>query len=64
MDQSRRDFLRNATVAGVGIAFADEAWAKPVRSANEKVAFACIGVGGKGESDSNDAGKFGDDRAC
>lgn len=60
MDQSRRDFLRNATVAGVGIAFADEAWAKPVRSANEKVAFACIGVGGKGSSDTADAAKFGD----
>ncbi len=60
MEQSRRDFLRGATVAGVGLAFADEAWAKPVRSANEKVAFACIGVGGKGESDSNDAKRFGD----
>ena len=28
-------------------------------SPNEKVRFACIGVGGKGESDTNDAGKHG-----
>lgn len=60
MGQSRRDFLRTATVAGVGLAFADEAWARPVRSANEKVAFACIGVGGKGGSDTADAARLGD----
>ena len=29
-------------------------------SANEKVRFACIGVGGKGESDTNDAGAHGE----
>ena len=30
------------------------------KSANEKVQFACIGIGGKGSSDSANAGKSGD----
>ena len=58
----RRDFLRQAALAGVagsalgasGPAFGFQD--KP----NEKVRFACIGVGGKGESDTNDAGKHGE----
>src|SRR5205807_2868767 len=29
-------------------------------SANERIRFACIGIAGKGDSDSNDAGKHGD----
>ncbi len=42
--------------AGEGPAFASA----PSRSANEKVRFACIGVGGKGDSDTNDAGDHGE----
>jgi len=58
---SRRDFLTvSATVAaGYWIAprsaTADD---KPV-SANEEIRFACIGIGGKGQSDSADAGRSG-----
>jgi predicted dehydrogenase len=33
---------------------------QPVRAANEKIAFACIGIDGKGASDSNAAGGSGD----
>jgi predicted dehydrogenase len=59
---TRRDFLHQTALAGVagtvlqagGSAFARQ------DSPNEKVRFACIGVGGKGDSDSNDAGKFGE----
>ena len=59
---TRRDFLRQTALAGVagsilpggGSAFATQG------SPNERVRFACIGVGGKGESDTNDAGKFGE----
>ena len=59
---TRRDVLRQAAVAGAagsilrgeGAAFGRQ------DSPNEKVRFACIGVGGKGNSDTNDAGKFGE----
>jgi predicted dehydrogenase len=58
---SRRDFLKSTTLAGVGfwisgLAPADEKG----QSANGKIRFACIGVGGKGESDTQDAGKNGE----
>jgi predicted dehydrogenase len=61
----RRDFLSQAALAGVAgplfqggpIAFAG---APRSTSANEKVRFACIGVGGKGDSDTNDAGSHGE----
>ena len=60
----RREFLTQTALAGVagsalgggGPAFASA----PSRSANEKVRFACIGVGGKGDSDTNDAGDHGE----
>ncbi len=59
---SRRDFLRQAAVAGVaGSILRGERSAFALQgSPNERVRFACIGVGGKGESDTNDAGKFGE----
>jgi predicted dehydrogenase len=52
--------LRNAALTGTAIWVADRAFAEDAKSPNERVAFACIGVGGKGESDSNDAGRLGD----
>ncbi|HLJ54773.1 MAG TPA: Gfo/Idh/MocA family oxidoreductase [Chthonomonadaceae bacterium] len=60
MQNSRRDFLRTAAVTGFGVWIGTEARAqeKP-KSPNEQVSFACIGVGGKGDSDSNDAAHFG-----
>jgi predicted dehydrogenase len=58
---NRRYFLGQAAMAGVagsvlggrGSAFGRQ------DPPSEKVRFACIGVGGKGESDTNDAGKHG-----
>ena len=60
----RREFLTQTALAGVaGSVFGGGAPAfasAPSRSANEKVRFACIGVGGKGDSDTNDAGGHGE----
>jgi predicted dehydrogenase len=60
----RRDFLTRSAVAGVSGSFlrgAAPAIARAVdESPNAKVRFACIGVGGKGDSDTNDAGKHGE----
>src|SRR5947207_2710928 len=57
---SRRDFLRNTALTGIGVWLGAEARAQnQPKSANEKINFACIGVGGKGDSDSNDAAQFG-----
>jgi predicted dehydrogenase len=69
----RRDFLRRSAAAGAAGSFLagealaladdkkdkDQSGDKPA-SPNERVQFACIGVGGKGDSDSNDAGAHGD----
>ena len=57
---NRREFLKTTAAAGVGVWVAGTASAedKP-KAANDQVNFACIGVGGKGASDSADAGKFG-----
>jgi predicted dehydrogenase len=60
---SRREFIRSAAVtglgaAGLGSAAADRGFAQS-KSPNERVNIACIGVGGKGDSDSNDAGRLG-----
>ncbi|WP_165231515.1 Gfo/Idh/MocA family protein [Aquisphaera insulae] len=61
----RRDFLTRAALAGaagpfVGGTLPSVAAAAQGRSPNEKVRFACIGVGGKGDSDTNDAGAHGE----
>jgi len=61
---TRRDFLRQTAVAGAAssvlagqtVAHAQE----KAKSPNERVQFACIGVGGKGSSDTRDAGAYGD----
>ncbi|MFI5457569.1 MAG: Gfo/Idh/MocA family protein [Isosphaerales bacterium] len=60
----RRDFFKHTALAGTGpfLLGAATASARPLRPppASERVRFACIGVGGKGESDTNDAGKHGE----
>ncbi|MDR3619781.1 MAG: Gfo/Idh/MocA family oxidoreductase [Paludisphaera borealis] len=60
----RRDFLTTSAVAGVSGSFLRGAAPAVARAAeespNSKVRFACIGVGGKGDSDTNDAGKHGE----
>ncbi len=63
---SRRHFLRHAAAAGAaGTMLGAEAPApalarEPKPPASERIRFACIGVGGKGESDTNDAGASGE----
>ena len=59
--QNRRRFIKTtaaASAAGAGF-FASSA-PRVSRAANEQIAFACIGIGGKGSSDSADAEKNGD----
>jgi len=56
----RRRFLQSAAVAGVGVFTAGRAAAEESKSPNERVRFACIGVGGKGAADSHDAKAHGD----
>jgi predicted dehydrogenase len=55
----RRRFLQKSSLAGFGVWVAHQglpAWGK---GANEKLNFACIGVGGKGRSDTDHVAKFG-----
>lgn len=55
---SRRSFLKGAALGGLGVlATAEGAWAQEPSS--ERVRFACIGVGGKGDSDTADAARLG-----
>lgn len=58
---SRRDFLQTSAALSTAfwVASDQESWAAPT-SPNEKIRFACIGVGGKGSSDSASAGRHGD----
>ena len=60
--RSRRDFLAASSVVASGYWIAPEIRAaenKPATSANEEIRFGCIGIGGKGGSDSADAGRSG-----
>jgi predicted dehydrogenase len=56
----RRRFLKSTALTGVGVFVAGTAAAEDSKSPNERIRFACIGVGGKGSSDSGDAKQFGD----
>lgn len=56
---NRRRFLKTTTATGIGFWVAGGIQAQESKSPNEKVAIACIGVGGKGSSDSDDAGRQG-----
>lgn len=56
---SRRQFLQQTTMAGVGFWVAGGISLADSKSANEKVNIACIGVGGKGSSDTDQAGSLG-----
>jgi predicted dehydrogenase len=53
----RREFLKTSAVIGAGYFAAAGLKAEESKSALETVRFACIGVGGKGDEDSNDANK-------
>jgi predicted dehydrogenase len=57
---TRRDFLQSAALAGVGywVAGGVRADEKP-KSANDQINFACVGVAGKGQSDTAAAARHG-----
>ena len=55
---SRRQFIRRTSLA-VGAATFSFPYVGRVLGANDRVNVACIGVGGKGDSDSSDASQFG-----
>jgi predicted dehydrogenase len=56
----RREFLRTSAAVGIGYWVAGGVQAQESPSANEQIAMASVGVGGKGSSDSADAGRTGD----
>src|SRR5438874_2501192 len=58
--KTRREFIKNVTAASVGV-YVGHGLVQPnyARSANEEINVACIGVGGKGGSDSSNASQFG-----
>ncbi len=59
---SRRSFLTASSAAAVGYFVLPSSRADDdaaTTSANEEIRFACIGIGGKGQSDSADAGRGG-----
>lgn len=56
---NRRGFLKTSAVIGAGYFAAAGVTAQESNSPNEKINLAAIGVGGKGDSDSRDAGNSG-----
>jgi predicted dehydrogenase len=59
----RRQFFKHTAAASAGtfLVGGAPAFARSfTQSPNEKVRFACIGIGGKGDSDTNDAGEHGE----
>lgn len=58
---TRREFLQSTAAAAAvgGFWAAGGVSAQESKSANEQIQFGCIGVGGKGSSDSSDAGRNG-----
>lgn len=57
---SRRQFLQTTAATGVGFWVAGGLSAAEEKSPNERIRIACVGVAGKGSSDSSDASKHGD----
>ena len=56
----RRRFLKSTALTGVGVFVANSASAQESKSPNERIRFGCIGVGGRGRTDSQDAKQNGD----
>jgi len=52
--------LKTSAVIGAGYWALGGVAPRESRAANERIRFGCVGVGGKGTSDSQEAGKFGD----
>ncbi len=60
LQTTRRDFLKVAGATGVGFWLTAGQQRQVRASANSRIAFGGIGIGGKGESDINNAAKFCD----
>jgi len=56
----RRQFLKTTAATGMGFWVAGGLQAKESKSPNERIQMASVGIGGKGSSDSADAGKSGE----
>ena len=56
----RRRFMKTTALTGVGVFVSGTAAAEDSKSPNEVIRFACVGVGGKGKSDSSSAKNAGD----
>jgi len=59
MQTSRRDFIKTTAAVGAAYWVGNSPKTALSNNANEKLNFACIGVEGKGSSDTDDAGRFG-----
>ncbi|MDR1923044.1 MAG: Gfo/Idh/MocA family oxidoreductase [Planctomycetaceae bacterium] len=59
MKTNRRKFIQAATIAGVGYLVAEGNAQEESNSPNERLGVACIGIGGKGGSDADNAAAFG-----
>jgi predicted dehydrogenase len=57
---SRRAFMKTTAATGIGFWIAAGARAQKPESPNDRIRFACIGIAGKGSSDSQDAANHGD----
>ena len=57
---NRRQFLQTTAMTGVGFWVAGGLHAEESKSPNEKIRMAAVGIGGKGSSDSGDAGAAGE----
>lgn len=56
---NRRRFLQTTAAAGAGYWVAGGGELRASRMVNDEIRFACIGIGGKGSSDSQDAARHG-----
>jgi predicted dehydrogenase len=56
---TRRDVLRASAATAMGLSLGSLAFAKPAKYKGDKVRFGCVGVGGKGDSDTADAARLG-----
>ncbi|HEX7380364.1 MAG TPA: Gfo/Idh/MocA family oxidoreductase [Pirellulales bacterium] len=57
---NRRKFMQTTAASGVGFWVAAGLRAEESKSPNERIRIACVGIDGKGASDSEDAGRHGD----
>lgn len=58
--QGRRQFLQTNALAGVGFWAAGRSQGQPDNTPGGKIRFACVGVGGMGQTNTNHAGRHGD----